>query len=143
MIIVGTCDASARPAIGRAVGARLDADADVIELVLSSWQWPGTAANLLATGRAAVTFARPSDYVSYQVKGSAGVSEADAQALSLAESYIQEIALVLGGLGLERKLVAPWLTYRDPILIRMVVDAVYVQTPGAKAGQPLTPQVGS
>ena len=143
MIIVGTCDRNGRPEIGRGVGARVDRDGGLVELVLSSWQWPGTAANLRATGRAAVTFSRPGDYVSYQLKGRATAHAPDAQALSMAEGYMQETAKVLGGLGLQDTLGSQWLTYRDPVLIRIEVEAIYVQTPGARAGEPLDPQAAS
>jgi hypothetical protein len=38
---------------------------------------------------------------------------------------------------LEPQVAAPWLTNRDAIVARIAVDAIFVQTPGAKAGQQL------
>jgi hypothetical protein len=137
MIIIGTSSAQNQPEIARAVGARIDAAAGVADLVVSAWQWPHTLLNLKSNHRIAVTFARPSDYVSFQVKGRAAVHPADAGDLLLAQRYMADIAAVLGGLGLDRRLVGPWLTDREAVRIRVDIDAVFVQTPGPKAGQQL------
>src|SRR5262245_26107847 len=61
MTILGTCDTHGSPEIGRGVGSRVDSETGLLEVVLSSWQWPGTVANVRSHGRAAVTFARPHD----------------------------------------------------------------------------------
>lgn len=135
MIIIGTSDAGGRPEIARAVGARIEADAGVVELVVSAWQWPATVANLRRSERIAVTFARPSDYVSYQVKGDATIRPAGAEDLDLARRYMTAIVDVLDGLGLDRRLAAPWVTDQDAVVARFRVQALYVQTPGARAGQ--------
>jgi hypothetical protein len=140
MIIVGTRDADNRPEIGRAVGARVDADAGIVELVVSAWQWPATVANLHHRSRVAVTFARPSDYVSYQVKGVGCIRPAQAADLDCARRYMRAVVDVLAGLGLDRRLAAPWVTEREAVVVRIEVDAIYVQTPGARAGQPVATQ---
>lgn len=137
MIIIGTCDAGGQPAIGRAVGAAVDADAGVVELAVSAWQWPATVANLRRGSRIAVTFARPADYVSYQAKGVASVRAALADDLDRARRYMAAIIDVLAGLGLDRSLAAPWVTEREAVVVRCEVEAIYVQTPGARAGQPV------
>lgn len=137
MIITGTCGDGNRPDIGRAVGASIDGASGRIRLVLSSWQWPRTVVNLRTSGRVAVTFARPSDYVSYQVKGRATVHPADPSDLAQSDRYMAAIMEVLTGLGLDRRLALPWLSNREPVVINIDVDAVYVQTPGAKAGRQL------
>jgi Pyridoxamine 5'-phosphate oxidase len=133
MIIVGTRDEANRPAIGRAVGARIDADHG-IEVVLSSWQWPETIANLGANGQAAITFARPSDYVSYQVKGAARLRMAEEADHDLVRRYQANILALFDGLGVTDELVRPWLVERDPVVACLAVSEVYVQTPGPKAG---------
>ena len=141
MIIIGTSSERNTPDIARAVGARIDRDAGVADLVVSAWQWPGTVRNLRSNGRVAVTFARPSDYVSYQVKGSAAVRPADTEDLLRSERYMADILQVLTGLGLDRRLAAPWLTNREAVAVRIDVDSVFVQTPGSKAGQQIARQV--
>jgi hypothetical protein len=135
LIILGTCDAHGSPDIGRGVGTRVDSDTGLLEVVLSGWQWPRTVANVRDNGRAAITFARPNDYVTYQLKGPAQVVEPDAQALVLSLQYISQITEVLCKLGLERRLITHWLTQRDAMLLRMRIESVFVQTPGAKAGR--------
>ena len=135
MIITGTCGENNRPDIGRAVGAIIDGDAGRMRIVVSSWQWPRTVDNLRASGRVAVTFARPSDYVSYQVKGRATVGPADTEDLVQSDRYMADILEVLTGLGLDRRLATPWLTNRDPVAVGIEVDAIYVQTPGPTAGR--------
>jgi hypothetical protein len=135
MIIIGTSDEQCRPEIGRAVGAAMDCSAGVAKLVVSAWQWPQTIRNLRANGRAAVTFARPSDYVSFQVKGRADIMPAGTEDILRSERYMADILTVLSGLGLDPRLAAPWLTNRDAVSVRIELDAVFVQTPGPKAGQ--------
>jgi len=137
MIIIGTRSGDNQPEIGRAVGVMVDADTGIVDLVVSAWQWPGTIANLRDGGPVAVTFARPSDYVSYQVKGQARIRPADAHDLMCAGRYMAAIVEVLSGLGLDRRLAAPWISAAEAVVVRLHADAVYVQTPGAKAGQPV------
>lgn len=134
MIILGTCDTRHRPDIGRGVGARVDSEAGLLEVILSAWQWPGTVANIRDNGRAAITFARPNDYVTYQVKGPAQIADPDPQALTLSTRYINKVTDVLCELGLERRLITDWLTQRDAVIIRQTIESVFVQTPGSKAG---------
>jgi hypothetical protein len=137
MIITGTRGKDNRPEIGRAVGARVDGPAGRIRLILSAWQWPRTVDNLRAGGPLAVTFARPSDYVSYQVKGRATLFPADAHDLALSDRYVSDILDALTALGLDRWLATPWLTNRDAVAVGIDVDAVFVQTPGPTAGRQL------
>ncbi|WP_274423839.1 hypothetical protein [Chelativorans sp. YIM 93263] len=136
MIILGTSNDALQPEIGRAVGALVRLDGE-IELVLSAWQWPGTLSNVRANGRLSATFARPSDYVSYQVKGHAVVVPPTEEHRAGAAAYIESISAVLAELGLEREVSAPWLVNRDLAALSLSVDSVFVQTPGAKAGQML------
>jgi hypothetical protein len=133
MIIIGTRDAANRPNIGRGMGARI-VDSDAVEIVLSSLQWPETVANLRDNGRMAVTFARPSDYVSYQLKGRARLRDADAADLARARHYAGDIRAVLEGLGLAQELLLPWFSDRKVVIAQLKVEEVYVQTPGPKAG---------
>jgi hypothetical protein len=135
MIILGTRDGSLAPEIARAVGAVVRREVGRIDLMVSEWQWPKTVANVRANGQLAVTFARPSDYVSYQVKGQAMAVTATAEHVALARHYMDNMASTLGALGLERRSVAPWLVDRDLVTLKLSVQEIFVQTPGAKAGQ--------
>lgn len=139
MIIIGTSDARGQSEIARGTGAKVDAERGVVELIFSEWQWPATIRNLHANPRIAVTFARPNDYVSYQVKGRATLRSAGAEDIAFSERYLAAIVEVLTGLGMNRELVAPWLTNREPVVAHISVDEMYVQTPGPGAGQKLGP----
>lgn len=137
MIIIGTSDTHGQSEIGRGAGAKVDADSGVIDLLFSGWQWPATVENLRANPRIAVTFARPNDYVSYQVKGRAALRDAGAEDIAISERYLTDMANVLVGLGMTRELVAPWLANREAVVARIHVDEIFVQTPGTEAGQKL------
>ena len=137
MIIVGTRDEANRPEIGRAVGARPDPSGKRIDLIVSEWQWPATTANIRASGRAAVTFSRPSDYRTYQIKGPADVHPAGQEDIACAERYCKAAASLLAELGLDEHLAAHWLTRRDAALIRLRAEQVFEQTPGPRAGRPI------
>ncbi len=135
MVIVGSRDAAFRAEIGRAVGVRVAGDA--VELMISRWQWPGTAANLSANGALAATFARPTDYVTCQLKGRATVREAAAVDRALAAAYVADVTAALCDLGLVPGVITPWLCDRDLVVARFAVAEAYTQTPGARAGAPL------
>ncbi len=135
MIILGTCDAERVPEIARAVGAVVHRREGFVDLMTSEWQWPRTVANVQADGQLAVTFARPSDYVSYQIKGLATVVPTTAEHIAQADHYVKAMTLTLEELGLDPWLVAPWLVSRSLVTLRLAAQAIFVQTPGSKAGQ--------
>lgn len=136
MIIIGTRDRDNRPEVGRGVGAKVTAGG-AVEIVVSGWQWAGTVDNLRNGSAAAVTFARPSDYVTYQLKGPAALRSADTADLTLAEGYLAAIRTTLEGLGLPPAVVAQWCTSRDAAVIRIAVADLFEQTPGPRAGRRL------
>ena len=133
MIIVGTRDEANRPTIGRGVGARIPGQ-DCVEVIVSAWQWPETISNLNANGDAAITFSRPSDYVSYQLKGSARLRAADHDDLELSRRYQAEIFAMFEGLGVPADVVRPWLVEREAMVASLDITELYVQTPGPRAG---------
>lgn len=134
MIILGSVDRAGRPEVGRAVGARVAAAPGRVDLVVSAWQWAGTVSNARASGRLAATFSRPADYETYQLKGRVGLRDADEDDLRLAEGYRARTRAALETLGLSPGLTDHWLTARDPVVLRLGVEEVFVQTPGPRAG---------
>lgn len=137
MIIVGT-HAAGHPAIARALGARVDAPRGVLTLVLSGWQWPETVANLRSDPRLAVTFSRPRDYATYQLKGRAvAMHSADGAQVAAASRYGRRMADELASLGVARDVSAPWRVERDLLAVTMAVEAAFLQTPGRNAGLPI------
>ncbi|KSV88737.1 hypothetical protein N181_16180 [Sinorhizobium fredii USDA 205] len=134
MQIVGTADEALKPEIGRGAGAWASADRRMVHLVMSAWQWPGTVANLKANRRVAVTFSRPADYVSYQVKGEATLRSAEPDEIDRSGRYLVDMVSTLMRLGIPAEMIAPWLSNRDPFLVSIEVSDIFLQTPGAKAG---------
>lgn len=133
MIIMATADAELMPVVGRGLGCRLTERGEV-EIVFSRWQWPRIEADLLASRRLAATWARPSDYVSYQLKGSAMLRSCEAQDRALAERYCADMTQVLATLGVSLEQIGHWIVPRDLAVARMTVAEAYVQTPGQRAG---------
>jgi hypothetical protein len=139
MIIVASCDDRLLPQIARAAGAVIDRAKGRVDLIVSGWQWPQTITNVGRDSRLAVTFARPNDYVSYQLKGRAAVIPASAAHRQRAQHYIEAMIETFAGLGLDRAVAAPWLVDLEPQVLRLAVDTIFVQTPGEKAGSILEP----
>ena len=139
MIIVGSCDDGLLPQVARAAGAVVDRATGHIDLIVSGWQWPQTIANIGRNGRLAVTFARPADYVSYQLKGRAAIIPASVAHRQRAQYYIEAMTETFAGLGLDRTVAASWLVDLEPQVLRLAVQTIFVQTPGEKAGSILEP----
>ena len=100
MIVLGSRDHLLMPDIARAVGAVVHAEEGCIDLLISEWQWPNTVANVRANGQMSVTFARPSDYVSYQAKGFAEVIRAKAEYIFAAQRYTASMTSTLTTMGI-------------------------------------------
>ena len=134
MIIIGSVDREKRPEVGRAVGVAADPAANRLDLLVSEWQWPATVANIRATGRAAATLSRPSDYETFQIKGRAALREATEADRAVARSYCRDTLAALMEIGLDAALAEHWLIERDLVTVSLCVEEVFVQTPGPRAG---------
>ncbi|MBL6455786.1 hypothetical protein JMJ55_10660 [Belnapia sp. T6] len=142
MIILGTGSAGV-PEIGRGLGASVEGGGDALYVMVSAWQWPETVANARANGRIAATFARPADYVTYQVKGRVDLIAPPTPALhACAMHYAARIAEALAELGLSPEHTAPWRSDRDLAALRIRPAQVFVQTPGSRAGRLLAERRG-
>ncbi|WP_429806529.1 pyridoxamine 5'-phosphate oxidase family protein [Ensifer sp. B1-9] len=134
MCIIAVADGAGRPSAGRGVGFHLLEDRETIDVIFSHWQWPRLEPCIRQTGRIAVTFVSPSDYVSFQMKGSATMREPEAADLDRADRFMTVATNELEALGVPRHLIAPWLTARETRVARLAVSEIYVQTPGPLAG---------
>jgi hypothetical protein len=140
MIILGSCDDSLQPQIGRAAGAIVDAQEGRVDLMVCAQEWPMTVVNVRQNGRLSATFARPGDYVSYQAKGRASVNAASDSQRTRSKDYIETMTSTLVALGLDRSVATPWFADRELLTLSLFIEAVFVQTPGEKAGQMLKRQ---
>lgn len=134
MCIVAVADEARRPSAGRGVGFHVGEDRETIDVIFSAWQWPRLEPAIRQTGRVAATFVSPSDYVSFQLKGSAVMRDADARDDEIAQQFIARATGELEGLGVPRDIIAPWLTAREARVARLTVSEIYIQTPGPLAG---------
>lgn len=134
MCIIAVADLSGRPSAGRGVGFHLKEDRETIDVMFSAWQWPRLEASILQTGKVAATFVSPSDYVSFQLKGSAAMRETGTPDLERADRFMTAATDELESLGVPRRLIAPWLTARQVRVARLQISEIYVQTPGPLAG---------
>jgi hypothetical protein len=138
MMVVATSDASLRPSIARAVGARRIDDGVLLDIYLSSAQWPTAVANCTPGAPIAFTFCRPTDYRTYQIKGRViETVHAAASHREDAADYIAGVATVLFGLGVTRQQFAHWITAENLVRIRVKPRDLFQQTPGPGAGQRL------
>lgn len=137
MIILGSCDDFLQPQIGRAVGAIVDAQEGRVDLVVCAREWPTTVANVRQNGQLSATFARPKDYVSYQAKGRASVIAASDAHRARSTRYIEAMTATLVALGVDASVAAGWFADRELLALSLLVETVFVQTPGEKAGQML------
>ena len=134
MCIIAAVDAEGRPAAGRGIGFELVDDRETIDLIFSAWQWPRIEGAIRQRGRLAVTFASPSDYVTYQIKGAAAIRDTEPRDFECAERFIAKATRELTALGVPPPIIEPWLALREPKVARLVSHEIYVQTPGPKAG---------
>lgn len=143
MCIIAVADETGRPSAGRGVGFHLLEDRETIDVIFSAWQWPRLVSSIRQTGRIAATFVSPSDYVSFQLKGSAGMRETETSDLDRADRFMTAATDELESLGVPRRLIAPWLTAREARVARLVISEIYVQTPGPLAGMLAGTQAGA
>lgn len=134
MAIIASTDVTGRPAAGRGIGFRLLDDREAMEVIFSAWQWPDLDHAIGQSGKLAVTFVSPSDYVSFQIKGIASLRDAAADDLDEAARFMASAMAELERLGVARELIVPWLTERGARVARLEICEVYVQTPGPLAG---------
>ena len=134
MCIIAAADDGGRPAAGRGVGVQVLEDRETIDVIFSAWQWPRLESSIRQTGRIAVTFVSPSDYVTFQIKGPAVIRVAEATDLDCAGRFMTNATDALASLGVSPSIIAPWLTARDARVARVEAREIYVQTPGPHAG---------
>jgi predicted pyridoxine 5'-phosphate oxidase superfamily flavin-nucleotide-binding protein len=143
IVIVGTRDADGVPEVSRGWGVRVLSDCDALEICVSSRVCGRTLDNLADNQQIAVTITSPSNYRSFQVKGRAietrSITPSDLERITrhqraftdevVAVGMPQQSAVRLSSIEMED---APEITS-----IRVLVEAVFTQTPGPGAGSRL------
>jgi hypothetical protein len=143
IVIVGTCNADRVPEVSRAWGVRVLPEHDAVEVCVSSRVCGRTLDNLAANQQIAVTITSPSNYRSFQVKGRAvetrSITPSDLARITrhqraftdevVAVGMPEQSAVRLSSIEMEDE---PEITN-----IRLLVEAVFTQTPGPGAGSRL------
>lgn len=134
-ILVGTRDARLRPECVRAVGASVARDRRSIVVLLNQGTSARTIANLEAGSPFAVTFSRPIDHRTYQVKGSVRAirpsTPAEQEAAQRYRIAFTEALYVVGvGRSLTRRM-----RVNPCVAVEVEVAELYQQTPGPDAGK--------
>lgn len=136
-IIVGSADASRRPTLMRAVGARLSAGASEVTILLARSQAAELLACVRACGRVAAVFSEPTTHRTLQLKGSdARVEDALAADLAVLEPYADQLVAELGTIGFDASLVRAMIAAdpQDVVALRFTPEEIFDQTPGPHAG---------
>ena len=135
-VLVGSRDARMLPEVTRAFGARVEAGGSELTVFLPVATAERTLANARENGRLAVCFAAV-DHRSYQVKGRfAAVRPADDDERRAIERYRAALARHYGAVGMPPRLTCR-INHWPAHAVRLEVEAIYLQTPGPRAGATL------
>jgi hypothetical protein len=135
-IIVGTCDRALVPTMSRGFGARVIDGGKAVHVLISRWPGRRTLANIEATRRIATTFTAPETFDAYQIKGRVvDWGECTAEDLELAATYTTVIRERITRLGEPEDMVRVVFAAHGLYRVRIVPEAIFLQTPGKNAGQ--------
>jgi hypothetical protein len=139
-IVVGTRDSRMAPEITRAWGARVLEDRRV-SMCVPLGTSRKTLDNIESNGDIAATFALPTDYRAFQLKGvRATICEPDAEDITAVERHREGFSTVNIPLGQTRERLEGFFRAEmetSPVLVKIVFTAeqIFDQTPGPGAGK--------
>ena len=137
-MLVGTRDAAMRPEVLRASGCVVAADRTRIGVLMNVETSRRTVANVEKGGPIAITFNRPIDHRTVQVKGRVvGVRAGTAAEDDVARRYIALYSDALYLVGLSRAFVRR-MRVVPCVVAEVEVAELFEQTPGPAAGKRLT-----
>jgi hypothetical protein len=136
-IYVGTRNAALEPAGARAIAARVDDEGRRVVIYLAQVAAVRLLPDLEANGQVAVTFGRPVDERAVQVKGTVlDTRPARDEERAIIDEQWEGFTRQLEAIGVAREARSAWPTW-PATAITLKPTAVFDQTPGAAAGQPL------
>jgi hypothetical protein len=134
-ILVGTRDAALRPACMRAMGVRIDGAASMLTLHLPEGTAARTLANLRDNKMIAITFSRPTNNRSIQLKGiCTDLRPSRDEERTVVECYRAAFLEQLEIIGLPRAVSRRMASWPSVAAVVRVTD-IFVQTPGPGAGR--------
>ena len=139
-MLVGTRDAQLRPECLRGLGASVNADRTSLTVYVNELMSAGARANIEDNAQIAISFSRPIDHHSLQIKGVVtGVRKSTALDRKLTERYLTGFVEQLYWVGLPRSLTRR-LRIAPALAITVIPHALFLQTPGPEAGRALDPR---
>ena len=140
-VIVSSCDPDLTPSVMRAVGSRIADDGRHITVYMCRSQSAQLLRDVARSARLAAVFSQPSSHRTVQIKTRAArlreATEDDEPAL---QHYLQGMERELTSIGFAAVYARAMLAYRldDVVAIEFVPELAFDQTPGPRAGQPIT-----
>jgi hypothetical protein len=136
-ITVGTCDGRGRPSCAWAMGASVDRARGTVTVLVPTATSARIARDVADQSRVAITFSRPLDHKSLQVKGRAQHRDAIESERAIAERYRAAFTEHLDCAGWPRSAVRR-ITYWPCVALEVEVEELFEQTPGPRAGERLS-----
>ena len=137
-ILVGTADPAGTPSCCRGVAIRTQDDLSTVTVYVPVATSHDTIHNLATTGQLAITSTHPVDNVATQFKGTSLEARlAREDEAPFVRARLDAFADVLDGVGVPRRLTRS-LNHWPAFAITMRIEQVFDQTPGPKAGSPIT-----
>ena len=139
--IVGSCSRALVPSVMRAVGSRVADDGRLITVYMCRSQSAQLLKDVARSARLAAVFSQPSTHRTVQLKTrTARLREATEDDEPTLQHYLQGMERELTSIGFAAVYARAMLAYRldDVVAIEFVPELAFDQTPGPKAGQPIT-----
>jgi hypothetical protein len=139
-VLIGSRNEKMIPSCARAVGAICSADRTTLTVLLAEAPARDVLRDLERSRRAAVTFCRPIDERTMQLKGTVtAVRPASEAEVECAREYRRAFAKQLEIVGLPR-CITERITIAPCVAVDIRVEDLFRQTPGPNAGARLTPE---
>lgn len=136
-MLVGTRDAGLRPECMRGSGATVARDRRSITLLLNELTGTRTLENVKNGSPIAITFSRPMDHRTVQVKGRVRTVRPGTPAEhQIAQRYLSAFVESLYAVGMSRAL-SRRMRVEPCVAVELEVMELFQQTPGPDAGKPL------
>jgi hypothetical protein len=136
-IHIATRNGALEPKGARALAISIDPDGTHLTVYVAANAARRLMPDLLANGQAAVGFARPIDERACQVKGVfVGGRDASADEEGFVRGQWEAFLRTLNLVGIPREPIAHWSVW-PATAIRLKVTAIFDQTPGPGAGEPI------
>lgn len=140
-VIVSSCDPDLTPSVMRAVGSLVADGGRLITVYMCRSQSAQLLRDVAQSARLAAVFSQPSTHRTVQLKTrSARLREATEDDEPALQHYLQGMERELTSIGFAAVYARAMLTYRldDVVAIEFVPELAFDQTPGPRAGQPIT-----